>query len=164
MRYFDIKMRAKKDENQLTCCYLTFVENDDELMSKKLSCIEKDKSLNDYYDETEELTAKQAVDKAMEHFKSIITRNYKEEHLGLSDRPLRESLDLLKRDLTDDEMFAALLENNLRMVTIKTILKKYDISKISAEKFFNIVNELNNSKNEEESNKILAKLKMKKRG
>jgi Ca2+-binding EF-hand superfamily protein len=43
-------------------------------------------------------------------------------------------------------------------------MKKYDIGKISAERFFNIVDELNNSKNEEESNKILAKLKIKKRG
>ena len=164
MKYFDIKMRAKNDENQLTCYYLTSVKNDAELMSKKLRCIEKGQSLKDYYDETEELTVQQAIDKAEEHFKSIITRNYKEDHLGLNDRPLIESVDLLKRDLTDDEMFAALLENNLRMVTIRTIMKKYDISKISAERFFNIVDELNNSKNEEESNKILAKLKIKKRG
>ena len=99
-------------------------------MDKKLTCIEKGKSIDDYYDETEELTGKQAIEKAKRHFNDIITRTYKEEHLGLNDRPIRESLDLLKRDLTDEEMFNALLENNLRMFAIKTIMKKYDMSKV----------------------------------
>lgn len=162
MRYFDIKMRAKNDENQLTCCYLTTAENEIELMDKKLTCIEKGKSIDDYYDETEELTGKQAIEKAKRHFNDIITRTYKEEHLGLNDRPIRESLDLLKRDLTEEEMFNALLENNLRMIAIKTIMKKYDMSKVSAEDFFKIIKDLNSSKNEKETNEILSKLKIKK--
>ena len=35
MRYFNIKMNLKNDENQLTICYLTSVENDAELQAKK---------------------------------------------------------------------------------------------------------------------------------
>ena len=75
---------------------------------------------------------------------------------------VEESLDLLKRDLTDEEMFNALLENNLRMIAIKTIMKKYDMSKVSAEDFFKIIKDLNSSKNEKETNEILSKLKIKK--
>lgn len=164
MRYFDIKLRAKNDENQLTCCYLTSAESEAELLKKKLSCIEQGTQLDDYFDETEELTALQAIDMAIRHFKEIIIRTYKEDHLGLNVSSIRESLDVLKRELTDDEMFSALLENNLRMVTTRVLMKKYDLSKISAEKFFAVVDGLINSQNEQESSKILSTLKTKKRG
>jgi hypothetical protein len=45
---------------------------------------------------------------------------------------------------------------------MKNVIKKYDLSKISAEKFFKIINDLNNSKNEQENKEILSKLKIKK--
>ena len=164
MRYFDIKLRLKNDKNQLTCCYLTSANSEQELLSKKMSCIEKETRIDDYYDETEEINLEQAIERATSYFKWVITRKYKEEHLGLNERPIKEELNLLKRDLTKEEYFDALRENSARLLTVDTLIKNYDISKISAKKFFEIVDELINSKNEEENKKILSKLKIKKWG
>lgn len=158
MRYFNIKMKLKNDENQLTTCYLTSVENDAELQAKKVSCLNDGESLSNYDDETQELTPQQAVAEAKHLFEKSLTRIYKEDHLGLRDRPVKDVLDLLKRDLSDDELFNAITEHHNKTLTIRRLDRVYDLGKISAKEFLELVDKLINEKDIKKSEKYLSKL------
>lgn len=158
MRYFNIKMKLKNDENQLTICYLTSVENDAELQAKKVSLLNEGESLSNYDDETQELTPQQAVVEAKHLFEMSLTRIYKEDHLGLRDRPVKDVLDLLKRDLSDDEMFNAIIEHHNKTLTIRRLDSVYDLGKISAKEFLELVDKLINEKDIKKSEIYLSKL------
>lgn len=158
MRYFNIKMKLKNDENQLTICYLTSVENDAELQAKKVSFLNDSESLSNYDDETQELTPQQAVAEAKYLFEKSLTRIYKEDHLGLKDQPVKDVLDLLKRDLSDGEMFNAIIEHHNKTLTIRRLDRDYDLGKISAKEFLELVDKLINEKDIKKSEKYLSKL------
>ena len=132
MRYFDIKLRAKNDENQLTCCYLTTAENEIELMDKKLTCIEKGKSIDDYYDETEELTGKQAIEKAKGKIMPVVENADTDGYLGA--RILKDKITWAHSiyfraltalyDATGDENILDALKNHYLRAPLKDVFEK----------------------------------------